>query len=636
VTEALARLELPRLTIDVDGSVVRTGATVGWASGGSTRIRAVADADLRRRLLGPWITRGGLFLPPTRGETHGEMENIRAYVTYEELTGATPTWDEFIDTLHTTGLRSLVLSLSSLATILHNDGVTNLTLQRMLRDQFVPPELRVRLLQLPNWNDRVLFFPQQVLFCIKAALMHSPDAVDERPDADFGHRLAHILLMATAFLDSPVVSEHDPDARNRIVSFVVRNSFIQGTERFGHMLARASLLYTTLPLLPELRASPQFTDLPAVFRDATGLQLGECLALGHALLVWFVSQSLLSDTFQPDHRALDPRQYFAATAVEGDVAQRFLTLLTHTYDSAQAAFRARPGDAARSPYDFRPFMDKPMYQIHEGALAPTSLAYLEARFTNGIFWTIHDALPSDGPRERFTQFFGQVFEAYVRQICMHALPDAPLLVRRVYPEQEYVARGDLHRTSDVAIVYGRHLVLLEATHSRLRLEETALAGDVEAFRRDVQKIVVAKAAQLIARIRDFRDRAYSFGGIGWDDIEAIHPVIVTFQSIPETTLVWDFMRAELQSAGVVEGPKTERLQLLDIEELEILESLMARGHSLWDVLHARAQDDQRRNIGMKNFIRARFPGDHENESLRQEYGRLGEEAKRFLFAPDRP
>ena len=31
VTEALARLELPRLTIDVDGSVIRTGATVGWA-----------------------------------------------------------------------------------------------------------------------------------------------------------------------------------------------------------------------------------------------------------------------------------------------------------------------------------------------------------------------------------------------------------------------------------------------------------------------------------------------------------------------------------------------------------------------------------------------------------------------------
>src|SRR3990172_2333684 len=31
VTEAIKRLALPRLTIDVDGTVVRTGATVGWA-----------------------------------------------------------------------------------------------------------------------------------------------------------------------------------------------------------------------------------------------------------------------------------------------------------------------------------------------------------------------------------------------------------------------------------------------------------------------------------------------------------------------------------------------------------------------------------------------------------------------------
>jgi len=31
VTDAIARLQLPRLTLDVDGTVVRTGATVGWA-----------------------------------------------------------------------------------------------------------------------------------------------------------------------------------------------------------------------------------------------------------------------------------------------------------------------------------------------------------------------------------------------------------------------------------------------------------------------------------------------------------------------------------------------------------------------------------------------------------------------------
>jgi hypothetical protein len=47
VTEALARLDLPRLTIDVDGSVVRTGATVGWRSAASTRITGRTRATIR-------------------------------------------------------------------------------------------------------------------------------------------------------------------------------------------------------------------------------------------------------------------------------------------------------------------------------------------------------------------------------------------------------------------------------------------------------------------------------------------------------------------------------------------------------------------------------------------------------------
>jgi hypothetical protein len=37
VTDAVKRLALPRLTIDVDGTVVRTGATVGWAFRGFNR-----------------------------------------------------------------------------------------------------------------------------------------------------------------------------------------------------------------------------------------------------------------------------------------------------------------------------------------------------------------------------------------------------------------------------------------------------------------------------------------------------------------------------------------------------------------------------------------------------------------------
>jgi hypothetical protein len=47
VTEALTRLDLPCLTIDVDGSVIRTGATVGWAFRGFNRITGRTRATTR-------------------------------------------------------------------------------------------------------------------------------------------------------------------------------------------------------------------------------------------------------------------------------------------------------------------------------------------------------------------------------------------------------------------------------------------------------------------------------------------------------------------------------------------------------------------------------------------------------------
>src|SRR5207245_3498690 len=47
VIEAVQRLALPRLTIDIDGTVVRTGATVGWPSAASIPITARIPATTR-------------------------------------------------------------------------------------------------------------------------------------------------------------------------------------------------------------------------------------------------------------------------------------------------------------------------------------------------------------------------------------------------------------------------------------------------------------------------------------------------------------------------------------------------------------------------------------------------------------
>src|SRR5258705_7337560 len=106
--------------------------------------------DLRRRLTGPWMRRGSLFVPPTRPERHGEMDNIKAFVTLSELTGTEPMMDDFVGRLRGIGLRSLLLSLSRLLTVLHVDGVSRVELQTQLRHRAFTPAMLRRLRSLPN------------------------------------------------------------------------------------------------------------------------------------------------------------------------------------------------------------------------------------------------------------------------------------------------------------------------------------------------------------------------------------------------------------------------------------------------------------------------------------------------------
>ena len=173
-------------------------------------------------------------------------------------------------------------------------------------------------------------------------------------------------------------------------------------------------------------------------------------------------------------------------------------------------------------------------------------------------------------------------------------------------------------------------MFLDATAMRIRFEATAVSSDVAAFDTDVDQIIVAKAQQLIDRIRDFRTALYDFGGVTARDIDRIYPVIVTIQSIPESTVVWGRIRDRLTSQGVLTDPGVEPLQLIDVEELEVLETILPQGVSLLDILQARAADPERRNIGLKNFLISRYR-EGANEFLRSEYRAIGDHAKRLFF-----
>jgi hypothetical protein len=359
-----------------------------------------------------------------------------------------------------------------------------------------------------------------------------------------------------------------------------------------------------LPNDPELRNDPDFLDIAAIFRAATGFTLTDFIAFGLALFPWFIDQSELRGTFADDRRSINPSTYFTNARIDPTTAQRLLSTLSHTRDSLVIDLRARlqrhPA-VLRDAYDFLPAMAKPLYRINADILVPFHLGYLAAKFSGGIYWTIFDYL-TGADRLRFSRFFGRVFELYVRRAIQRAIPDSGGLARRVYPEFTYHVRAGDRRTSDVIIVYDRATIFIEATASRIKMEETAIAGDLAAFAEDTEKIILGKSRQLTERIRDFRAGLYTIGGLRDTDLPRIFPVIATLQSMPESSLTWAYFNEQLRSHGLLQDSRVEPLQLLDIEEIEILEGVLPQGVSLPDILDRRMADPERRYISMKNFL----------------------------------
>ncbi len=590
--------------------------------------------DLPRGLLEHFPRRGSLFVPPTRPMRHGEMENIKAYVKYSEIFGREPTIEEFEARLQGIGLRSLMATLSRLMTILHVDGVATPGLQVLLRDRALTPAMLERLLRLPDWAERVVFFPQQVLFTMKLAILHAPDRDDPRGDAEFRDPVVELLLMASDFLERIEFSDDPGMAEQTLVASMVRNYLLNMNEQVRYLIPRASLFYLTLPFEAELRHDPDFLDLPATFLAATGFNLTDYLAFGFVIFAWWSSQSYLRGTYDGIHDGINPDTFFAESTMNPAHAERLLRSFTYDYEAAKTAIAARPGNPAHHSYDFRPFLERPLYQAHDKLIVPFHLGYLEARFTNGMFWTISDYL-AGAAREQFRRFFGKIFETYVHRTFARAIPDTAPLVRRVFRDFTYPTPKGERKTSDVVLLYPKTAIFLDTTATRIRFEATAVSENITAFDKDIEQIILSNARQLTDRIRDFRAGYYKFGGVSHKEIVRIFPVIVTIHSIPESTPIWDRIRRMLADRRLLTDERVEPLQLIDVEEIEVLEALLAQGVSFLDILEARAADPERRNIGLKNFLIAKYSREG-NEFLHKELDKIGAHAKGLFFGRGSP
>lgn len=566
---------------------------------------------------------------PTPPITHADF--ARSYVTYKDVFGVEPTWDMFTERLRNTGLKSLMVSLSHINSVMYVKGVV--VAQRDLVDGTFDAELIRRLASVPELTARFVYSPAQTLLVMRAGLLHSPDQFDERPQPEYGRAMAEMLLIANDLLDSDLqrtleqLGATDGDAVARaLLPFSIRTTVVNGADPYNSLLARASIIFGRVSASGEVqqRAAADAMDLESLFMATSGLSLRDYFALGWMLFQWF--KGGVSRPDQEHQRHILPARFFSQTRLDPATASRFLDELIQNYALAREKTASRRNADRLFTYDVVPFLDRPLYRVVEHAAIPTNLPFLAYRLSTGVYWKIFDSLGS-ADRRRLSAFYGHAVEAYAREVATRAFSRTS---GSVFPEFLYRVSGQEHRTTDVVGLEGDQLLLFEVTATRFRMEATLVVDDPAAAEADLERIVVGKARQLHERINHFQGGHYSFGATVSKDVAAIRPIVVTAEPVPIWATTLHTVRQALARDGLLQQPGVQPLRVIGLDELEMLEAMAAAGHRVSELFDAHTNHAELAEVSLRNFLAIEYDVP-ENDALQAEYLAIGNHGASLLF-----
>jgi hypothetical protein len=542
---------------------------------------------------------------------------MAVYVTLRELRGTPATLPEIATTLRKIGVYEALQALSHIGLLLENHEWSNKDLQHALVRDLLPKEYSngaARILSTePN---RVVFFEQQILGLMQLAVLYCPEIGLTRLEGNrvlFNEFVVNCVLGITDILESTYLSSARQqstagagDISEALTSALLRNTFFNYRDQFPYMLARFWDMYLELPR--QLTASPNHVDVEDAFAQATGVSLPVYLAVGFGIASQFMQASGKVGEHDVRKFVMDPTVYFSTTSLDDTTLGRCVEHLSSDLPSYRQSLLAELRRTKELYFSYTTMRQSPLLRFPNGACIPLSLRFLHERITVGVYWLIHDRLPAKG-RSRFQTFFGELFQKYVEQTFARAFPPSPHLAKRVHFAKKYGSRTHKKETSDVIVLYGDCALFVEAKAARLRMEDSGIRGDVEAFREDLETKVVGAASQIDRVVRDFAAAKFRLDGFEASGIHRAYPVVLTFGYIPQYPSTWHEIQRMLDDKGLLQGPPFAPLQLINVEELEMLAGYLLSGgeQSLLKILNARENDPYYRFLPIKTYLAYMVP-----------------------------
>lgn len=448
----------------------------------------------------------------------------------------------------------------------------------------------------------ILFFRRQMLNLIKLAIFHCNEDAEKRiVGVDNVEDFAKVCLKMNDFLEPEeegIMGIQEEEATKKQVSeFLIKNLLSSTHNDYKYMLPRYHKLFIELP--SKLSKSHNYFDISEEFKKITGVQLSLYVAFG--IITVMNLMRIRRDTISQDNIpvALDKKNYYSNVEGVREQVEIILKQVCLPIAEYKKELEKERDSLANAPkeyfeYSFLTIEKYPLGELENGLLLCLSLEFMIRRITENVYWILLDGL-SEGAKRQFLTFMGEIFQEYMACILKRIYGDR--FVQLHYGKSQ-------NEAADGIAIYPHELVFFEAKTSRLLLK-TRRSGDMGLFTEDVRNVIVKGSKQLDKVITDFKSRRFKVGEFGIDQIRRFYPVIATLAPFPQCNLLQEIYERMLVSEKLLKGHDIERLSLIDIEELEMLEPILGET-DLLSILKQWHSMEELRDWSLKNFLYEKY------------------------------
>ena len=508
---------------------------------------------------------------------------VRVPLPWETLDGKPVTEPDLLEMV---SQLSVERTLPVLITLLQYGDATEPSsyevLDHRVRDLF-PTETARRIAgALARRNHWMFFSKWQLLLAIKLVCAFGSRDTG-KDNISYSHFLK-LLLMVNGFYpggeDAPNTPEGDMEA---VQEATLRGYSLIQNEHPRDLIGRYAELFGRLPAPGNQPKFHAWVDI----RDVLATELGIQMDAFKAVLFSLYGRSAAGISW-PDDRTpgpqlgrLNPEIYFADTRLSEEEITGVLDLVRTSPDEIRDQHLAKYGEALGNPTDLGVLLRKPVIKLHDGSLAGVSGQLLVQRYTCGLYWDIHDALPDDqtlAPNRRmFQTFFGELHERYGRDVLQRMVDRQTQAQRqlRLLSEQDYPAGEGSNPDSMLVETIGSRntrCTLFEFKVGRPRYMDSIVEGDVQAFHDDLRRKIEDGVNQEIDFCRQLLSGQRVIPDLSVRDIAKWFFVIVVTDPFPSWEIMLEPLRQRLAAvdsgSAQLHGPF-----ILSLSELEQLETL---------------------------------------------------------------